>query len=66
MADSVWSEAFSIDQGLRQGGVLAPLLVLFNIFFTVALNIALWRFPALNPISDIVETIHSDGLRKAC
>ena len=42
MDDGECSESFNVEQGLRQGCVLAPLL--FNIFFSAMLYIALQRF----------------------
>ena len=42
--DRVCSRWFAVDQGLRQGCVLAPLL--FNIFFAAVINLAFTRFKA--------------------
>ena len=45
--DGECSDMFDGEQGLRQGGVLAPLLpLLFNIFFTAVLRVAEKRFTA--------------------
>ena len=42
--DRVCSEWFTVEQGLRQGFVLAP--VLFNVFFAAVINVACTRFKA--------------------
>ena len=48
--DRVCSGWFAVEQGLHQGCVLAPLL--FNIFFTVVINVASTRFKANKGIMD--------------
>ena len=48
--DRVCSGWFAVEQGLRQGCVLAPLLS--NIFFAVVINVASTRFKAEEGIMD--------------
>ena len=48
--DRVCSRWFAVEQGLRQGCVLAPLLL--NIFFAAVINVASTRFKADEGIMD--------------
>ena len=48
--DRVCSRWFAVEQGLRQGCVLAPLLL--NIFFATVINVASTRFKAVRGIMD--------------
>ena len=59
--DRVCSRWFAVEQGLRQGGVLAPLL--FNIFFAAVINMASTRFKADEGIMDAL--VHLRKKREA-
>ena len=50
--DRVCSGWFAVEQGLRLGCVLAPLL--FNIFFAAAINVASTRFEADKYTMDVL------------
>ena len=52
-ADRVCSRWFAVEQGLRQGCVLAPLL--FSILITAVINVASTRFKADKGIMDALE-----------
>ena len=57
--DRVCSRWFAVEQGLRQGCVLAPLLS--NIFFTAVINVASTRFKADKGILDALVHLRKKG-----
>ena len=60
--DGVCSGWFVVEQGLGQGGVLAPLL--FNIFFAVGINVVYTRFEVDKDIVDaLVHLRKKTGVR---
>ena len=59
--DRVCSRWFAVEQGLRQGCVLAQLL--FNIFFAAVINVASTRFKAVEGIMDVLVHLRRKGGR---
>ena len=57
--DRVCSRWFAVEQGLRQGYVLAPLL--FNIFFAAVINLASTRFKADKGIRNALVHLRKKG-----
>ena len=57
--DRVCSGWFAVEQGLRQGCVLAPLLL--NIFFAAVINVAYTRFKVDKGIMDVLVHLRKKG-----
>ena len=60
--DRVCSGWFAVEQGLRQGYVLAPLP--FNIFFAAVINVASTRFTADKGIMDALVYLRKKRARR--